>query len=338
MNFSKPLLTLGVFAALAGISGGAAAVTKNADDDSVYRWGRWAVLAPAAGAEDLLAFAPAGSHDLDRCEAAANCPEPQAKAGPEEPIVQVPCAAGAACGFTRIDRRNPDGSTDDSTTGLFALELQADGEGDGTANFRVNPGEPGEIASGDLPATIGPTRFRSTDRDDPAQVGGRVVAGETDVVEGFWRQITGPALDGEFRVGTAATEGEMAALMGQLDLGGAVVGVYAGPTASSLRGAADVHMTMDFGTSEWTGRFTGSQVQFGAGGRIQDSGFVSDAARFSDNIATGTVQGAFVNAGHNAIGAFEVTDTAGSHDADVFNAGLQGGALQTDVLQPVPLH
>lgn len=326
MNFSKSLLTLGIFAALAGISGGAAAVAKDADDDSVYRWGRWAVLAPAAGTEDLLAFAPAGSNDLDRCEAAANCPEPQAEAEPgptPEPVVQVPCAAGAACGFTRIDRRNPDGSTDDSTTGLFALELQADGEGGGTVGFRVNPGEPGEIASGDLPATIGPTRFRSTDLDDPSQAGGRIVAGETDIVEGFWRQITGSALDGEFRVGTAATAGEMAALMDQLDLGGAVVGVYEGSTASSMRGATDVRMTMNFGTSEWTGQFTGSQVQFDAGGQIQDSGFVSDAARFSSNIATGTVQGAFVNAGHNAIGAFEVTDTAGIHDADVFNAGLQ---------------
>ena len=35
----------------------------------------------------------------------------------------------------------------------------------------------------------------------------------------------------------------------------------------------------------------------------------------------------------NAIGAFEVTDTAGIHDADVFNAGLQNGVPQAASLR-----
>lgn len=334
MNVSKPLLVLGISVGLAGISGGVAAVAKDADDDSVYRWGRWAVLAPAAGAEDLIAFAPAGGNDLGRCEAGANCPDPKPEPVPE-PIVKVPCAAGAACGFTRIDRRHADGSTGASTTGLFALKLQSDGEGGGTANFRANPGEADEIASGDLAAAIGPMQFRSTDRNALSLIAGRIVAGETDVMEGFWRQIAGDgsyALSGEFEAGTAATASEMSALMGQLDLGGAVIGVYEGPTAA-LRGATDVRMTMNFGTSQWTGHFTGAAVQFDAGGQIQGSGFVSDAGRFSSNIATGMVEGAFVNAGRNAIGAFEVTDTAGIRDADVFNAGLQNGIPQAASLR-----
>jgi hypothetical protein len=330
MKFGKPLLALGISVALTGVSGGVAAVAKDADDDSVYRWGRWAVLAPAAGGEDLIAFAPAGGNDLGRCEAGANCPDPKAESEPEpdptpDPVVKVPCAAGAACGFTRVDRRNADGSTGESTTGRFALKLEAGGAGGGTANFRANPDEPDEIASGDLPAAIDPTRFRSTDRDDPSLIAGRIVAGDSDVTEGFWRQIAADgsyALSGEFEAGIAATESEMAALMTQLDRGGAVVGVYEGPTAN-LRGATDVRLTMDFGAGEWTGQFTGAQVQFDAGGQIAGSGFVSDAGRFSDNIATGMVEGAFVNAGRNAIGAFEVTDTAGIRDADVFNAGLQ---------------
>lgn len=344
MNFSKPLLALGISVVLAGVSGGVAAVAKDADDDSVYRWGRWAVLAPAAGGEELVAFAPAGGNDLGRCEAGANCPDPKAESEPEpkpepdptpDPVVKAPCAAGAACGFTRIDRRNADGSTGESTTGRFALKLDPGGEGGGTVNFRANPGEPDEIASGDLPADVGATRFRSTDREDPSLIAGRIVAGETDVMEGLWRQIAADgsyALSGEFEAGIAATESEMAALMSQLDLGGAVVGVYEGPTAN-LRGATDVRLTMDFGAGEWTGQFTGSQVQFGAGGQIAGSGFVSDPGRFSDNIATGMVEGAFVNAGRNAIGAFEVTDTAGIHDADVFNAGLQNGVPQAASLR-----
>jgi len=320
MNFSKPLLVLGISAVLAGISGGVAAVAKDADDDSVYRWGRWAVLAPAAGAEDVIAFAPAGGNDLGRCEAGANCPDPKPEPTPD-PVVKVPCAAGAACGFTRIDRRNADGTTGESTTGRFALKLDPDG---GTANFHVNPGEPDEIASGDLAAAIDPAGFRSTSRRDPSQIRGRIVAGETDVLEGFWSQSAADrsTMLGEFEVGTAATGSEMAALMRQLDLGGAVVGIYEGSTAAH-RGATDVRLTMDFGAGEWTGQFTGSQVQFDAGGQIAESGFVSDAGRFSSNVATGMVEGAFVNAGRNAIGAFEVTDTAGRHDADVFNAGLQ---------------
>lgn len=339
MNFSKPLLALGISIVLAGVSGGVAAVAKDADDDSVYRWGRWAVLAPAAGGEELIAFAPAGGTDLGRCEAGANCPDPQAESKPEpdptpDPVVKVPCAAGAACGFTRIDR-HAGGSARESTTGRFALTLDPGGEGGGTANFRANPGEPDEIASGDLPADVGATGFRSTDGADPSLIAGRIVAGETDVMEGLWRQIAADgsyALSGEFEAGIAATESEMAALMSQLDLGGAVVGVYEGPTAN-LRGATDVRLTMDFGAGAWSGQFTGSQVQFGAGGQIAGSGFVSDPGRFSDNIATGTVEGAFVNAGRNAIGAFEVTDRAGIHDADVFNAGLQNGVPQAESLR-----
>ncbi len=349
MDVSKSLIALGVSAAL-GIGSLSVAVAQTGDrEDSVRSWGRWAVLSPAAGGEEYVGFAPAGTNDLERCEAGANCPGPNPPVPPEPPVVEGPCVAGAPCGFAYIDNIiSGEGQGEDSHIGKFELtftESQSEsGEGTGVepaavievpegplnVAFRVTPIPTGTgtvISSDTLPVLPLSSGFRSNDRDSRSFVNGRVTAveGEVDptIIEGFWRQNSadgGSQQNGEYVLGIAATGTEMADLFEQLrEIRGEAVGVYAGPTG---RGG-DVALYMNFDRAVWEGEFNGQQVGFAASGAIVGSGFVSDAGGFSENIASGLVEGGFVNAGQNAIGAFEVTDLEGLHDADIFNAGLQ---------------
>lgn len=353
MDVRKSLITLAVSAAL-GLGTLGVAVAQTSDrEDSVRSWGRWAVLSPAAGGEEYVAFAPAGTNDLERCEAGANCPGPNP---PVPPVAEGPCVAGAPCGFTYIDTLvRGEGEGEESHIGKFELtfsEAETENDnGDGTDGgsetdiepalrssieegnplnvaFRVNPGEADEIQSDTLPVLLTDSGFQSNDRRSRSFVQGRPrVEYEDDVpaiIEGFWRQnsVDGSTQqNGQYVVGIAATAEEMSELFDQLGdaVGGEVVGIYEGPTA---RGG-NVALFMNFDRAVWEGEFNGQLVDFAASGSIVGSGFVSDPAGFSDHIASGLVEGGFVNAGQNAIGAFEVNDLDGLRDADVFNAELQ---------------
>jgi hypothetical protein len=349
MDVSKLLIAMGVSVALGAGTLGAAVAQTGDKEDSVHSWGRWAVLSPAAGGEEYVAFAPKGTDDLKRCEAAANCPSPKPPK-PEPPVAEGPCAAGAPCGFTYIDTLvRGEGQGEESHVGKFELTL-SEGENENgkgkeggfepsalaesqgvnslTVAFRVNPGEADEIQSDVLPALATDTGFRSDDRTSLSLVNGRVTAVSDDeepaIIEGFWRQNVEDGSyqqNGEYIVGVAATAEEMSQLLDQLGDGirGDVIGFCEGPTG---RGG-NVALSMNFDRATWEGDFAGQAVDFGASGAIVGSGFVSDPGGFSDNIATGLVEGGFVNAGQNAIGAFEVTDLEGLHDADIFNAELR---------------
>lgn len=353
MDVKKTLIGLSISLALTGGMHSASAVPE--EGDSVESWGRWAVLSPAAGAEDIIAFAPTGDKDIGRCEASTNCPgvTPTQENPPEPPAAKGPCEAGMACGFARIDVRDqpsfppPQSSTTgvrpaaEGTTGLgseygyFSLALD---EEDQVAAYTITPRDESNLPnfdSGELDADIGDAFFRADQGQRPNRTTvagpiGRDSSGTPVISEGSWYQYVpdedpldevdnGAGYGGGYVWGVAATTAEMSSLMDQLlDERGDLVARFEG---AAIRGGA-VSMEIDFGSATWTGEFSGA-VSFAAGGEVLGSSFVSNSAQFSDNVSTGIVEGGFVNAGNNAIGAYDVTDLNRLRDADVFNAVRQ---------------
>lgn len=308
MDVKKSLIALSVSVALLG-GVWESAVAKNADEeDSVYRWGRWAVLSPAAGAEEVIAFAPAGTNDIGRCESEANCPgfnTPQE----EPPVTQVPCEAGMPCGFTRVggfvENEEAPGNVE-----IFELVLD---EETGELSYRVAPGATGEIASGELPANIRTGTVTTVDRTSLRGILERDGELNPALVQGLWQQ---QEQRGEFFWGVAATEGQMNDLVN--GLGAERIATYRGVMANNPIDGAVV-MTVDFNTSTWSGDFAG-RFNFSASGDVVEHGFAS--TDFTDAQISGLVEGAFVNAGNNAIGGYEVEHAVEGLDADVFNAKL----------------
>jgi hypothetical protein len=332
MGLKKSLVTMSISAALMG-GAWEFAVAKQADEeDSVYRWGRWAVLAPAAGQEEVIAFNPPVVNDLLRCESENNCPEPIASS---EPPVEPPQSQAEPVGYARIDYRES-GSSQAFTryVGAFDMSLDDSDPASVEAGYIVTgpsapQGETVILDSGLLPVAVTATGFRSTARDRNS-FSGRFTYGadnEVAIVEGPWRQIAADgshAHSGEFVWGMTATTAEINALMDQLDigLGGDIFARYSGPTATG--GKLDLEFNLSRNT--WEGNVQGTVLSFDAGGSLADAKFTAD--QFSNNITSGEMQGALVNAGHNAIGSFAVESTIGQttlREADVFNAGLTGG-------------
>lgn len=314
MDLKKSLMALSVSAALLG-GAWEAAVAKTDEEDSVYRWGRWAVLAPAAGVEEVIALVPAGANDIGRCESEANCPEvitdqePPVEPPVEPPITQVPCAAGMPCGFTRVGGFV---EAEEAPGSVEAFELVLDEE-TGQLAYRVAPGETGEVASGDLPANIRTGTVTTQDRTSLRGVIERDSELEPAVVQGLWQQ---QEQRGEFFWGVAATDAQMNALVA--GLGTERIATYRGVLANNPTDGA-VAMRVDFNTSTWSGDFAG-RFNFSATGDVVKSGFASTG--FTDPQVSGLVEGAFVNAGNNAIGGYQVQHAVQGRDADVFNARL----------------
>jgi len=148
-------------AAAALMAGPAPASTGNHDkQDSVYSWGRWAVLSPAAG-RPQVALLKLGGPDVPRNCATdpASCerPEPQP---PQE--VEGPCAAGQACGFATYHASS---ATDGPSYGPpqtegrvqpAALAVRPTTNGPVPADFRADSGGLAAAAQG---AAVGRTGF-----------------------------------------------------------------------------------------------------------------------------------------------------------------------------------
>lgn len=312
---------------LAGVPASVVAKTAT-EEDSVRSWGRWAVLAPAAGREESL-LAPPGTGDLDRCASAANCPGPVAEKRPSQPK-----------GFARIDYREAGSAqTFPRYFGDIVLNNDGDGqyplldEGDAgqTLAFRVagqtGPGAGGfNVGTEPLPVSVTPDRF-APPRAGPSFIDGRYLRdaeGNLVLIEGRWWQ-TGE--DNKFRRsgayvwGLTASEDQLNTLMGQL--GGELKGVYRGVTATG----GTIDLEMNFTQATWSGDVQGRVLDFQAGGALDGASFESDPAKFSPNISAGRLEGALVNGGQDAIGGFQVK-THGDNplqEADVFRAGLVNG-------------
>jgi hypothetical protein len=335
MDLKKSLITMSVSAAL--MSGAwEFAVAKQADEeDSVYRWGRWAVLAPAAGQEEVVVFAPEGVNDLGRCESTANCPQPTP---PED-------EGGELVGYARIDYLQSGSSQAFARyVGAFDLylddnDIASEEDPENLGYIVTGPSAPNGdnviLDSGLLPVDTNDAGFRSTLRG-PNTFSGRFTYDDDEsvaVIEGPWRQIAADgshAHSGEYVLGITATTAEINALMDQLGigLGGDIIANYSGFTATAdRRGAPNIDLDINLSRNTWEGNVQGSVLSFEAGGTLNNAQFAAD--RFSDNITSGEMQGALVNAGHNAIGSFAVESNIGEgvlREADIFNAGLTSGS------------
>lgn len=97
MTRSRSVLAAGVAFALA--AGPVAANTKHKanDDDSVYSWGPWAVLAPAAGGHPVALLNLSTQNTPRNSKNTPQVRQPTI-------TVQGPCVAGAACGFATYAR------------------------------------------------------------------------------------------------------------------------------------------------------------------------------------------------------------------------------------------
>jgi hypothetical protein len=115
-NYRSVVLIAGaaVFAA-AGVS-----ASQQKKEDSAYRWGRWAVLSPAAGGtEPYVAAATPGSDFNPRpCDSEGFC---AGAAVTEAPEVVETCAAGSACGIATYSRTEGAGGKSGPVLADFAL-------------------------------------------------------------------------------------------------------------------------------------------------------------------------------------------------------------------------
>ena len=334
MEVKKSLIAVGISSVLMAGTWATATAKTAEEDDSVYQWGRWAVLAPAAGVEDVIAFAPAGTNDLGRCESDANCPSYNGPTDTPEELVS-PCEAGAPCGFARVDHPyDASQRTKPESSDIVPFGLTLDEEA-GTVAFVVDPGAADEIQSGSVKAsyrTDGVNTVPGSSSDLRGAIQARNEQDEASLVQGVWRNTSNGSDEtvnvngGEYVWGVTATAGQMQSLMSSL--GGDMTAIYQGSTMGTTNdNEGTVTLDINFGSSTWSGNFNGD-LKFSASGDVINSGFVSNAGGFSSNIASGEVKGGFVNAGNNAIGGYEVMGTSGIQAADAFNTVLQGSSAR----------
>ncbi len=110
MNTTRTLVVAGIALAL-GVSA-AAQAAKQKEEDSAYKWGRWAVLSPAAGGEPYRQpLAPDVDNNARPGEAEEFEPRVLTEeTNPTEPPVEIAgfCDAGASCGYATY-ANNPEG-------------------------------------------------------------------------------------------------------------------------------------------------------------------------------------------------------------------------------------
>ncbi len=102
MNIKTRAVVLGVGLALGSVQIASAAKHRD-EEDSVYEWGRWAVLSPAAGGEPYRgASEPEASNNV-RPDGADEF-SPKIAGGDSTPNVVQSCEPGAPCGFATYTR------------------------------------------------------------------------------------------------------------------------------------------------------------------------------------------------------------------------------------------
>jgi hypothetical protein len=266
---------------------------------SVYCWGPWAALAPAAAgnpdsgpAVDPLEFPDEALPKLGGNPDNTNPPiEPDLPMGS--------CAPGASCGFaTVIAGLQSQAPADDTTVERFDMT------DDGT-QFTVAPGEANEIDSFAMQTEFtdrpdGLENMSATYVDDPnSPTEGSIVVARVlrnddgDVVASadVWANSSnGTANSGFFVWSRAASQSDLDALNNN-----SATLNFSGVMSVDNSTVADI--TMNFGSdSNWSGNWTNPNYNFSAGGAISGADFGSDPSQFSNNVQDGFVQGALVGA------------------------------------------
>jgi hypothetical protein len=281
--------------AIAPGAGAAAAASSPTDPcsgagaaGSVYCWGPWGVLAPAAGNAPVI---PLEITEQEPRPELASVFDPEVS-----PILpQAGCAPGASCGFaTVVSGTAAVASAADTSFASFDL---AD---DGTS-FVVDAGGVNEIQS----VTMG-TGFidRPDDYENMFAVGqdndqisvliARVIRQGNDEIQygaDIWiNDIAGVGSSGNFAWGNAASQADLDTLN---NTGIGTLLTFSGPMSVDVATTAVIALQLGPAAS-WTGSWTNPAYAFSAGGGINGADFLSNPDSFSSNVESGYVQGALL--------------------------------------------
>lgn len=270
------------------------------DDDSVYSWGRWETLSPAAGgnieppAVESETGASLTTDDYQRSVSQVSSSSQSSDTGPVttpvtddtptepqepqivEPPVEPPpvslfgnCVAGEACGFATRNLVEVEG--DQPTTGegsaLNTISLSTPDNSDSDAyQFVLNEGEADQVDSAVMDDYTGNRSRLATDADETS---GLALNRYNDPAKGFWNNSSEEFGDetGYLAWGTAVPQG----LLDQLNLNG-VTASFRGTMESGL---TNVDMTVNFGpAANWSADWTGS-YNFSASGDVTGPNLVA---------------------------------------------------------------
>ncbi|GEM_PF-3431739 len=356
MNTAKKLTVVGVALAL-GMSA-AANAAKQKEEDSVYKWGRWAVLSPAAGGEPYVA-----ALEPD----AANNKRPGEADEFQPKVVEVSgfCDAGANCGYATYSRtsggtdgkagpvltgfelkskqitdpnnNNPGGTpfnvTQFKVTGTDSPEALPDvnsvqiegGFSGGTGDIQTIKGHIVSLDESTLEAT---TNLDTSTLSHTNQDTGTVFS-FNGVNAGYWRHLA------EQRVANLLSDKGTTRTLNDSD-GYFVTGMTptveqmqsfaAGHVSASYSGLvldydSPVKLTFNFGTNTFNGNFATANGFNG----FQINGAVN-GVNFGASDAGKTVNGSFFNGGFNASGGVNNGSQVGVFSTDLVNRNIEGEA------------
>lgn len=258
---------------------------------SVFCWGPWSAIAPAAGPiPDLQQDAPVQNLE-DNCATQGTC-----VADTELLLPIEGCQPGLPCGFATVIEGVT--SVGDAETTRFARATVA---ADGTSFTIAEDGQPVINSAPLLPRYLPrPDGFETLraggdDGDQRSRLIARVLRQGDEIqfaadVWGDGNAATQAALSGMLAAGTAVSQADIDTLTNS---GVGTTLQFSGPM--SVDNATNASIALSYGANPlWTGSWENPAYSFTAGGGLQGANFVSDSAQFSANVQGGFVQGALL--------------------------------------------
>jgi hypothetical protein len=262
---------------------------------SVYCWGPWSLLAPAAGPAGP-ALASTFYEDEPRPEVLGLVPD-------IEPDLVLPlggCGPGGACGFATVVA-DSSGRGDQADRSVERFNMLDDG-----TSFTVAPGAANEIQSvTDMTAFFPDNQPFWAVGLEPGQLSllnADVIPpdGAPPIVydSGYWGNVDWGNVDintdvinsGGFAWGNASTQAVIDSLN---NIGSDKSISFSGLMA--VDGTTQANFILNFGVvPNWTGNWVNPNYNFTAGGAMSGADFVSSPEQFSDNVQSGYVQGALL--------------------------------------------
>lgn len=314
MKYSRSLVVAGITLALMA---GPAIAKKANDENSVYAWGRWAVLAPAAGGVHV-ALLPLSTQGAPR-----NSSNTANIVVPPTPVPSGPCVAGATCSFASKNL-NPGAEVNFST-----------GSGQ-PYNYAVTQLNSSTLPVAPIPGGTGQNTLYA------ATANGYFVlpyGANADVVYGEWRNgqyqgsnfVPGIAPSSQTLVGGNNFHGQSGYFVTGTTTAQSVLNglqqvntqaVYSG---NMLNTGTPVVINVNFGSGTWSGSWNHSTGAVTASGSqitgFTASGAVSGASIVSQTLSpglNGTVQGAFFGNNAGTVGGTVDVHNASASDTGVF--------------------
>ena len=256
---------------------------------SVYCWGPWSVLAPAAGPAGP-ALANTFYEDEPRPEVLGLVPD----LVPDLALPLGGCEPGAPCGFATVVA-GLSGRGDQADRSVEHFDMLDDG-----TSFTVAPGAANEIQSVTDMTTGFADPLLNAWGLEPGQVSllhalVKLTDDEFSAGAGYWGNVdinTDVTNSGGFAWGNASTQADIDSLN---NTGSGISLGFSG--LMSVDGATQANFVLNFGVvPNWTGNWVNPNpdYNFTAGGAMSGADFVSSPEQFSDNVQSGYVQGALL--------------------------------------------